>query len=247
MLGNLLSNGIRYTHAGTVRLACQREGDTLAITIHDTGVGMPRAELGKIFDEFYQIDLGSRRPEGLGLGLSIVRRLAALLGHEIHVDSGVGEGTEFTVKVARADLEPSVARATAAVGVHSRARLLLIEDEAPVAHAMSLLLEIEGFDVQLASCKSEALEHVSSTVPDLVISDYHLRGTETGAQVVNEIRARLGTPIPAIFLTGDTGKLAAAGDLLGGATLLSKPTRADELLAAIHEHIARATVANIRR
>jgi len=247
LLGNLLSNGIRYTRAGSVRLGCRREGDALAITVRDTGVGMPPTELGKIFDEFYQIDQGSRRPEGLGLGLSIVRRLAALLGHEIHVDSSAGEGTEFTLKVARVELKPSAARATAAAaGVHSRSRLLLIEDEAPVAHALSLLLEIEGFDVRLASCKSEALEHVAAALPDLVISDYHLRGTETGAEVVNEIRVRAGTPIPAIFLTGDTGKLAASRGLLGDATLLSKPTRADELLAAIHEHIGRARAENAR-
>jgi PAS domain S-box-containing protein len=248
MLGNLLSNGIRYTHAGSVRLACRREGDALAITVRDTGTGMPRSELDKIFDEFYQIDQGPRRPEGLGLGLSIVRRLAALLGHEIHVDSSVGEGTKFTVKVARVDLKPSAVRTTtAAVGAHPRARLLLIEDEAPVAHAMSLLLEIEGFDVRLASCRSEALEHVRSAVPDLVISDYHLRGTETGAHVVNEIRVQVGAPVPAIFVTGDTGKLAAAGVPLDNATLLSKPTRADELLAAIHEHIDRARAENARR
>jgi len=104
-----------------------------------------------------------------------------------------------------------------------------------------LLLELEGFDVRLASCKSEALDQVSATAPDLIISDYHLRGTETGAEVVSGIRIQLGTPIPVIFLTGDTGKLAAAGVALDNATLLSKPTRADELLAAIREHLGTPT------
>jgi PAS domain S-box-containing protein len=242
LIGNLLSNAIRYTHAGSVRLSCQRAGDSLAITVRDTGMGIPPAEVSKIFDEFYQIDQGPCRPEGLGLGLAIVRRLAALLGHEIHVDSIVGEGTAFTVAVARVDLDPATTRPKAAgTGIQSRARLLLIEDEAPVAHAMSLLLEIEGFDVQLASCKGEALEHVSAAPPDIIISDYHLRGTETGAEVVNGIRTSIGSSIPVIFLTGDTGKLALAGVALDNATLLSKPARADELLAAIRERIGQAT------
>jgi len=83
MLGNLLSNGIRYTRSGSIGLSCRRAGDELAITVRDTGEGIPADELGKIFDEFYQVDHGPRRPEGLGLGLSIVRRLAALLDHEI--------------------------------------------------------------------------------------------------------------------------------------------------------------------
>ena len=77
----------------------------LAIVVRDTGIGIPRGELDKVFEEFYQVDHGPQRPEGLGLGLSIVRRLAALLRHEIDVESDVGEGTSFTVTLPRAAIE----------------------------------------------------------------------------------------------------------------------------------------------
>jgi CheY-like chemotaxis protein len=99
------------------------------------------------------------------------------------------------------------------------------------------LLELEGFDVRVANGKEEALEHVVSTVPDVIVSDYHLRGLETGADVVAAVRARLGRSVPAIFVTGDTSKIAGADDRTGNAILLSKPTKVDELLGAIQRHI----------
>jgi two-component system CheB/CheR fusion protein len=97
------------------------------------------------------------------------------------------------------------------------------------------LLELEGFDVRVANGKEEALEHVASAVPDVIISDYHLRGLETGADVVAAVRVRVGSSVPAIFVTGDTSKLGGAD--VGNAILLSKPTKVDELLVAIQRHI----------
>ncbi len=238
MLGNLLSNAIRYTPSGSVHLTCAGRGDEIAITVRDTGIGIPSDELGKVFDEFYQIDRGSQRPEGLGLGLSIVRRLAALLGHPIGVESQVGEGTAFTIALPRATLAATALRSAQTTSAPpARGRILIVDDELPVAQATSLLLGLEGFDVEIASCKRDALERALAVTPDLIISDYHLRGAETGAEVVDEVRARLGTPVPAIFVTGDTSKLARAGATLANATLLSKPTQVDELLAAIQRHI----------
>lgn len=245
LLGNLLSNAIRYTSAGSVDVRCRSEGNRVSITVRDSGVGIPADQLDKIFDEFYQIDQGSRRPEGLGLGLSIVRRLCALLGHDVRVESTVGKGTAFTVTLPRVELESRVSRAaTTADNGRKRGKLLLIEDERAVAHAMTLLLRLEGFDVRLASCKSEAIEQVRDAPPDLVISDYHLRGGETGAQVVTEIRSYLHTALPAIFVTGDTAKLADVA--FENATLLNKPARADELLAAIRGYLGTAATAQGR-
>jgi two-component system CheB/CheR fusion protein len=125
------------------------------------------------------------------------------------------------------------AGATAASG---KGTILIVDDEIAVAHATSLLLELEGFDVRVANGKEEALEHVASAVPDVIISDYHLRGRETGVDVVAAVRDRLGSSVPAIFVTGDTGKIAGAE--VGNAVLLSKPTKVDELLGAIQRHLA---------
>jgi two-component system CheB/CheR fusion protein len=213
-------------------------GHDIAITVRDTGAGIPSQELGKIFDEFYQVDRGAQRPEGLGLGLSIVKRLATLLGHSIGVESVVGQGTAFTVTLPRVALAATAAQGSGIdTAAPTKGTILIVDDEAAVAHATSLFLELEGFDVRVANGKDEALEHLASAVPDVIVSDYHLRGLETGADVVSSIRVRLRKNVPAIFVTGDTSKVANVETKLGNATLLSKPTNVDELLDAIQRHI----------
>jgi PAS domain S-box-containing protein len=239
MLGNLLSNSIRYTQSGSVRLQCEAAGDDLAIIVRDTGLGIPGPDLDKIFEEFYQVDRGPQRPEGLGLGLSIVRRLASLLAHRVTVQSTVGKGTAFTIKLPRVTLAVTALSGPASSrDPRVKGSILVIDDEPAVAQATSLLLELEGFDVRVANCKSEALERSLAVRPDLIISDYHLRGPETGAEVVLELRAQLGAAVPAIFVTGDTGKVTLDAAHLVNSTLLSKPTRADELLDAIRKHVS---------
>jgi CheY-like chemotaxis protein len=91
--------------------------------------------------------------------------------------------------------------------------------------------------VRVANGKLEALEHVAAAVPDVIVSDYHLRGLETGADVVAAVRVRLRSSVPAIFVTGDTSKIAGADVKIGNAILLSKPTRVDELLDAIQRYV----------
>ena len=238
LLGNLLSNAIRYTARGRVRVVCSGSGEELSITVRDTGIGIPRDELGKVFEEFYQVDRGAQRPEGLGLGLSIVRRLSVLLNHKIGIESVVAEGTAFTVTLPRAALATTAVRSAAATSdAPIKGKILIVDDEAAVAHATGLLLELEGFEVSVANGMSEALGRLETVRPDLIVSDFHLRGTETGADVVAAVRARVGTKVPAIFVTGDTSKVARAGADLGNTTLLSKPTQADELLSAVQRHL----------
>ena len=87
----------------------------------------------------------------------------------------------------------------------------------------------------LASCEREALEYAVAATPDVIVSDYHLRGGETGAGVVGAIRARVEANVPVIFVTGDTGKIAK--DNIDNALFLSKPIRADDLIAAIHKQL----------
>ena len=110
LLGNLVSNAIRYTQRGEVRISCARRGDLVAIEVHDTGMGIPADQLGRVFEEFYQVDRGTQRPEGLGLGLSIVRRLQQLLGCGVQVESVVGNGTTFRVTIPHAEVAHSVAK-----------------------------------------------------------------------------------------------------------------------------------------
>jgi PAS domain S-box-containing protein len=238
LLGNLISNAIRYTNRGQVQLTCKRTGPALLIEVRDTGIGIPADELQRIFDEFYQVDRGTQRPEGLGLGLSIVRRLAALLHCEIRVDSVLDEGTLFQIVLPRGELPDAIVEQDTAPIANSGGRILVVDDEQAVAEATGLLLEMEGFEVRIASCEREALDHVAAVTPDMIVSDYHLRGGETGLKVVNAVRERLGAAVPVVFVTGDTARSAVVRSNLANASFLSKPMRADELLSLINTQIA---------
>jgi PAS domain S-box-containing protein len=238
LLGNLVSNAIRYTARGEVRVSCVRRGDLIAIDVHDTGIGIPAEQLDRVFEEFYQVDRGTQRPEGLGLGLSIVRRLQQLLGCDVQVESIVDKGTTFRVMIPRAEISHSVAENSAGIGAAQGGRVLIVDDERPVAEATSLLLGIEGFEVGVASSEQEALDCVETFSPDVIVSDYHLRGGETGTGVVAAVRAKLGRIVPVIFVTGDTARSAITNARVENAMLLNKPVRADDLLEAVRERIA---------
>lgn len=241
LLGNLVSNGLRYTDRGGVTVSCRRDGDTLLIAVKDTGIGIPPNDLDRIFEEFYQVDRGPKRAEGLGLGLSIVRRLAQLLDHPLTIESELGRGTACTVRVPRAERStaPEVHAPPIADVPTGGKRVLVVDDETTVAHATSLLLELEGFVVDVAHGLEDALEHARANVPDVVVSDFHLQGNTTGADVIASIRAQAGTTVPAVFVTGDTSKFARSGTEIAAATILSKPTRAEDLLGAVCAHLAK--------
>jgi PAS domain S-box-containing protein len=238
LLGNLVSNAIRYTNRGHVHITCRRNGAKLELEVKDTGIGIPAGELQRIFDEFYQVDHGAQRPEGLGLGLSIVRRLATLLHCELRVSSVLDQGTAFQITLPRGELPDAIVPDQQPAAACSGGRVLVVDDEPAVAEATSMLLESEGFDVLIASCEREALEHVAAVKPDVIVSDYQLRGGETGLEVVLAVRERLGAPVPVVFVTGDTARSAVERANIENARMLSKPMRADELLALLQTEIA---------
>jgi CheY-like chemotaxis protein/anti-sigma regulatory factor (Ser/Thr protein kinase) len=237
LLANLISNAIRYTMAGEVRVACRRRGPEIEIEVRDTGIGIPADQLERVFEEFYQVDRGTQRPEGLGLGLSIVRRLAQLLGCVVAVESVLGKGTAFRVMLNRAELERGAGENAAQPAITDGGRVLIVDDERAVAEATSLLLEIEGYEVSIASSESEALERALVRSPDLIVSDYHLRGGETGVRVVLAVRERVRRVVPVVFMTGDTAKAAVVDSRIESATLLNKPVRGDDLDAAVRDGI----------
>jgi len=238
LLANLVSNAIRYTQAGGIHVACVAHGGKLQIEVRDTGIGIPSDQLERVFEEFYQVDRGTQRPEGLGLGLSIVRRLANILRCDIKLESTVGKGTSFHVDVDRSVQKEGAVERTASVELANTGRVLIVDDERAVADATCLLLELEGYEVSIASSEREALKRVSANPPDLIVSDFHLRGGETGVGVVTSVRSRVGHAIPVVFVTGDTAKAALAHSKIDNAVLLNKPVRADDLLAAVRESIA---------
>jgi CheY-like chemotaxis protein/anti-sigma regulatory factor (Ser/Thr protein kinase) len=237
VLFNLVANAVRYTRQGGINVSCERHGSKLRFEVADTGIGIPQEEIDRIFDEFYQADQGTQRPDGLGLGLSIVQRLAALLEYDVSVESAPSRGTIFRVLVPAGKVleraEHNVPSPVAPPGT----RVLIIDDEPEVAEATRLLLEIEGFETGIVGSTRDAIEHVRELPPDIIVSDYHLRAGETGVGVVVEIRRELRNEVPVVFVTGDTA--SPAGDHgIENAELLTKPMHDDELLEAIRRRLA---------
>src|SRR5436309_13713444 len=117
LLQNLISNAIKYTPRGRVLVGCRRHGHSLQIGVYDTGVGIPVLKRGEIFKEFHRLEQGARIARGLGLGLSLVERLARVLNHGIALDSNAGGGSVFPVTVPVAKTTNYIAPVTTATPV----------------------------------------------------------------------------------------------------------------------------------
>ena len=239
VLGNLVSNAIRYTEHGKVLVGCRRRPGGVELQVWDTGIGIASAQLPHVFDEFYQIDNPERdRSKGLGLGLAIVKRTLDLLGHPFAVRSTPGRGTCFSILLPAADappvaLPPPEARMR---GVRMAGTfIVVIDDEADTRRAMHALCRSWGAHALTAASAAECLERLQEHLrdPDLILCDYRLRQRQDGLAAVQQIRAHIGQPVPAIIITGDI----AAADLRrvadAGLPLMHKPVGADRLLAAI--------------
>jgi PAS domain S-box-containing protein len=240
ILENLVSNAIRYTNKGFVRLRCLHRDLSIRIEVLDTGLGISPDELDEIFEEFHQLDQGSRRPEGLGLGLSIVKRTAGLLNCPLDVSSTPGKGSVFSVTVPQGDITGLETSGPESIplSVPVGGRILIVDDEPAVVDATRMLLAVEGFDVLTAASEGEALECVRrfGKTPDLIITDYHLRGGVTGLDVIRSIRDQVHTDIPVILVSGDTSDAIVLDDIKD-AVFLTKPVNTDELLTEIRRRI----------
>ena len=238
IIQNLIANAIRYTKKGLVQLRCLHFNGNVRIEVLDTGIGIPVNEFDSIFEEFYQLQ---REPEqnreGLGLGLSIVRRLASLLQLPLKVDSTPGEGTCFSVTVPRGEESRIEAEAIAASAITPirAAKVLIIDDDPAVADATLMLLELEGHEVMLASTLDEAVAVVTARgTPNIIVSDFHLGGDHTGVDTVQRLRADAEQVIPVVFVTGDTSSFITERiEAAEPCRLLSKPVDTDELIKLI--------------
>jgi CheY-like chemotaxis protein/anti-sigma regulatory factor (Ser/Thr protein kinase) len=238
ILENFISNAIRYTHEGLVRLRCHHRKAFIQLDVLDTGLGISPDEIGSIFDEFHQANSSASRPDGLGLGLSIVKRTADLLGCHVEVQSKPGEGSVFSVFVPKGELEmiPEPATLTGSDSILATGLVLIVDDEPAVLDATSMLLKIEGFEVLIAASESEALECVSVRTPDLIITDYHLREGRTGVEVIRAVREHVSVCVPVILVSGDTSDAIVVSDL-ESTSFLTKPVNTDKLMEEIHKRI----------
>lgn len=238
IIQNLVSNAIRYTDKGTVKLRCVEEQGICCVEIEDTGIGIDNDQLEAIFKEFHQVKSPGSNKEGFGLGLAIVRRLADLLEHEIDVQSSPGKGSCFSVRLPTIENNIAVQSTeelqdSEGSGVAS-GLIVLIEDDVNVANAWGLLLEAEGYEVATGASVAEAsalIKHLAES-PALIISDFHLLDGSTGVEAVDEIRAHFEANIPSFIVSGDTSKIVKDARLLENCTVMSKPVNTKRMLAA---------------
>jgi two-component system CheB/CheR fusion protein len=246
MIGNLVSNAVKYTEAGKILLGCRRSGDKLRLEVWDTGIGIPAEQLSAIFEEFHQLDNPAReRSKGVGLGLAIVQRLADLLGHAVDVRSRPSKGSVFSIEVpigvaepaARPQLDPPMAQTEAG----RSGTILIVEDEPVVREMLTLLLEGEGYRTVAAADGRAALELASrgAVRPDLVLADYNLPNGPNGLQVVASLQMTLGHDIKAIILSGDISTNTLREIAREGRAYLGKPVPAPALIQLIEELLSK--------
>lgn len=230
ILGNLLANAFRYTHAGKVLLGARRRGAQVEIMVLDTGPGIAADQTEAVFDEFVQ--LPGAEKQGLGLGLSIVRRMANLLGHELRLRSVVGKGTGFSLLLPRA---APAAPALDQKEAENQAQLSIavIDDEADALDGLVRLLEAWGHRVWAGSAPEQVIAAMEGDGPDLLITDYRLSTGMTARDAVAGVRGALGRSVPVIVVTGDTAPDRLREATESGHLLLHKPVDPEALKKAI--------------
>ncbi|MGX9391250.1 NahK/ErcS family hybrid sensor histidine kinase/response regulator [Nitrobacteraceae bacterium UC4446_H13] len=239
LLQNLISNAIKYTLHGRVLVGCRRRGQSLQIIIHDTGVGVPAVKRSEIFKEFHRLEQGARIARGLGLGLSIVERLARMLDHGIALDSNSAGGTVFsvTVPIAKAVTThtPVVTSNTpVARSSMSGALIVCIENDLAILDGMKTLLTAWDADVLVAADPETAVEAIASRGDKItgLLVDYHLdRGN--GIAAIREIRRRYGRNIPAILITADRSPHVRTAASQEKIAVLNKPVKPASLRALL--------------
>ncbi|NKC33590.1 chemotaxis protein CheB [Falsiroseomonas selenitidurans] len=207
MLRNLLSNALKYTRKGRILIGCRRRGDMLSIEVWDTGIGIPEKDKLVIFDEYHQLENAAReRARGLGLGLSIVQRLAGLLGHGLEVHSEPGRGSMFAIAVPLCSSEQAIsAPEVPSATPHRTGAILVIEDDPEVRDLLVRVLTDEGHVAIAAADGVAALALIARGAirPEIILTDFNLPKGMDGLRLGDLLRERLGTAVPVIILTAD--------------------------------------------
>jgi signal transduction histidine kinase/ActR/RegA family two-component response regulator len=223
VISNLLNNAAKYTDVGgRIQLNLDATGEWVTIRVQDNGIGIPQNMLPHVFDLFTRADHSLGRTEsGLGIGLTVVRRLIEMHGGQVEVRSaGHGSGSDFQVR-----LRQSEAPAQRQMGIfspekflvpESHLRILVVDDNQDAAESLAILLRLEGHDVTMAFDGATALAEAARFQPQVVLLDVGMPGMD-GYQVVRELRMRELTQSAVILaLTGygqpeDKARAKAAG------------------------------------
>ena len=247
IVNNLVSNAIQYTDSGHVVVCFEAVNDALVVEVSDTGCGIGAAEQQLIFNQFYRADHSRSQHDGLGLGLSIVKRLCNLIGAEVRVESDFGQGARFIVTTPF----PTTVSQEDALRTHPAAKPLssnrtlagkhiaVIEDNPITVEAYRQALASKGAHVQVLTELEAELENQLALIDciDCILSDYRLSQT-TGDVLIQKLRDNYNEDIPAIIVTADTSpshiNLFASLNI----EVLHKPVSFHDVVAAIERLLA---------
>lgn len=241
LLSNLIGNAVKYTDRGGVLVGIRRRGEQALIQVWDTGIGISDEHVEQIFEEYFQIGNHERdRTKGLGLGLSIVKRLARLLNTEVICHSRKSRGTvfEFMLPLANSPAPEAqiptrqVASDALAVARLAGRHIIVIEDDAMVAKGVAVALEARGMMVSTFQSAEHVLAQQGLCQADFYISDFRLPGMN-GQQLLKTLQQRAEKPIKAILMTGDTSPEQIKILQSSHWTVLFKPVDLSGLLSAM--------------
>jgi signal transduction histidine kinase/CheY-like chemotaxis protein len=239
---NLIINALKYSTGPKVVVGLKHAGGAAWLTVQDAGPGIDPADQERIFNEFERLSRSDA--PGTGLGLSIVRRACQQLGHEVALDSALGHGSRFRVRLPLiADVrtppaalpELSVRRIPVTTADFVGRRILVVENDPAMRAAFGMLLGAWGMEVAEVAGVAEALAAVrEGAVPDLVLTDYRLDEQETGIHAIAAIRDDLGEPVPAAIVSAEGAEaIRRLADPLG-VPVLEKPVAEGELRRVLH-------------
>ena len=239
LLQNLISNAIKYTRTGRVLVGCRRRGERLRIDVYDTGIGIPPDKRRAVFAEFHRLDRGAKVARGLGLGLSIVERIARVLDHPIALASQVDRGTHFSIEV---PVTPTVLGETRQPdprvdrGRLAKIPVLCIDNDPNVLDGMATLLRGWGCETFQATDLWEAVATLQAAgkSPGGLLVDYHL-DHGNGIEAVAELRRLFGAEIPAVLITADRSPDVREAARTLAIQVLNKPIKPASLRAVMSQ------------
>ena len=238
---NLLNNAVQNTEQGYLSIECQRAGSRVNLSVVDSGSGIAAEELEHVYNEFHQINKNdARQGHGLGLGLSIVKRLCELLEIEISLDSQPGMGTRFTLSIPAGEIAYiEYGHSVQQVRLPENLIVLIVDDDQYIRYGMEVLLASFGCQTVCAADAESAINALQThhVVPDVIVADYHLGLEATGTQAIAEVRRFVGEAVPAVLVTGDTATQIERDAASHNVCVLRKPVDSDELLAAIYNEV----------
>jgi Na+/proline symporter/signal transduction histidine kinase len=237
LLQNLVSNALKYTTVGRVLVGCRPRGTQMRIDVYDTGIGIPKSKQRAVFAEFHRLEQGARVARGLGLGLSIVERIARVLDHTVTLDSTPARGSHFSVAVPRATTAaaPREGREPASADMRQLGMTVVcIDNEPKILDGMSILLGGWGCRVIAATDVAAATAALRGETarPAGLLVDYHLDGGD-GIAAIAELRNSYGAGLPAILVTADRSAVVRTAAQQQGIQVLHKPIKPAALRALL--------------